>query len=79
MSWLDWSLTPGAARMLRFTREMIALRKRHPSLRRRRFPEADEIHWYGETLEAADLGRPRRARAALYAARRDAPASPRCT
>jgi glycogen operon protein len=31
---------------------MIALRKRHPSLRRRRFLESDEIRWYGETLEA---------------------------
>jgi isoamylase len=30
---------------------MIALRKRHPSLRRRRFLESDEIRWYGETLE----------------------------
>ena len=51
MSWLDWSLTPGQRQMLRFTREMIALRKRHPSLRRRRFLESDEIRWYGETLE----------------------------
>ena len=46
--------------MLRFTRELIALRKRHPSLRRTRFlngHSADrpaEIHWYGESLEAPD-------------------------
>ena len=51
LSWLDWSLTPGQRQMLRFTREMIALRKRHPSLRRRRFLEPEEIRWYGETLE----------------------------
>jgi glycogen operon protein len=51
ISWLDWSLTPGQRQMLRFTREMIALRKRHPSLRRRRFLEPEEIRWYGETLE----------------------------
>src|SRR5690606_3858287 len=31
-SWLDWTLDAPRAAMLRFTREMIALRKRHPSL-----------------------------------------------
>ena len=51
LSWLDWSLTPAQRQMLRFTREMIALRKRHPSLRRRRFLESDEIRWYGDTLD----------------------------
>ena len=50
---MDWSFTPGAREMLRFTRELIALRKRHPSLRRTRFidPEGDEIRWYGEALD----------------------------
>jgi isoamylase len=53
ISWMDWSFTPGAREMLRFTRELIALRKRHPSLRRTRFiePDSDEIRWYGEDLE----------------------------
>ena len=53
ISWMDWSFTPGAREMLRFTRELIALRKRHPSLRRTRFiePDSDEIRWYGENLE----------------------------
>jgi isoamylase len=53
ISWMDWSFTPGAREMLRFTRELIALRKRHPSLRRTRFIEqgSDEIRWYGEDLE----------------------------
>ena len=60
VSWVDWSFTPAARAMLRFTRELIALRKRHPSLRRARFlnghsPGAPaEIQWYGETLEAPD-------------------------
>jgi len=56
VNWLDWSFAPAARAMLRFTRELIALRKRHPSLRRTRFlngsdegPSA-EIHWYGESL-----------------------------
>jgi glycogen operon protein len=53
LSWMDWSFTPGARQMLRFTRELIALRKRHPSLRRTRFidPASGEIRWYGEDLE----------------------------
>jgi glycogen operon protein len=53
ISWLDWSFSPGARQMLRFTRELIAVRKRHPSLRRARFfdPDDGEIHWYGEKLE----------------------------
>jgi glycogen operon protein len=57
ISWLDWSFTPGARAMLRFTRELIALRKRHPSLRRKRFLNGSsggvpaEIHWYGESLD----------------------------
>jgi len=56
VSWVDWSWTPAGRAMLRFTRELIALRKRHPSLRRARFFDgaADgapaEIQWYGETL-----------------------------
>ncbi len=59
LSWLDWSFSPAAREMLRFTREMIALRKRHASLRRTRFFDGDareqaEIRWYGETLEAPD-------------------------
>ena len=46
--------------MLRFTRELIALRKRHASLRRARFLNghsagtAAEIRWYGETAAAPD-------------------------
>ncbi len=37
LSWFDWRLIETNRDMLRFTRELIALRKRHPSLRRRRF------------------------------------------
>jgi glycogen operon protein len=55
-SWFDWSFTPAARAMQRFTRELIALRRRHPSLKRTRFldgPEdgqRPEIQWYGESL-----------------------------
>ncbi|MBX9581226.1 MAG: glycogen debranching protein GlgX [Gemmataceae bacterium] len=37
LSWVDWTLAETNADFLRFTRELIALRKRHPALRRRRF------------------------------------------
>jgi glycogen operon protein len=36
-SWLDWSLAESNADFVRFVRMLIALRKRHPALRRRRF------------------------------------------
>ena len=56
VSWLDWSFTPGARAMQRFTRELIALRRRHPSLRRTRFLDGPvdgqqaEIQWYDREL-----------------------------
>jgi glycogen operon protein len=37
VSWVDWSLARKNADFLRFVRELIALRKRHPALRRRDF------------------------------------------
>ncbi|MCG7400920.1 MULTISPECIES: glycogen debranching protein GlgX [Caballeronia] len=60
LSWMDWQLSDDARDMLRFTREMIALRKRHASLRRRRFltgrPANGQTHpdvaWHGERLDA---------------------------
>ncbi|SAK64752.1 glycogen debranching enzyme GlgX [Caballeronia catudaia] len=59
LSWMDWRLPDDARDMLRFVREMIALRKRHASLRRRRFltgrPESGQTHpdvaWHGERLD----------------------------
>jgi glycogen operon protein len=59
LSWMDWHLPDDALGMLRFVREMIALRKRHPSLRRRRFltgrPVNGQSHpdvaWHGERLD----------------------------
>jgi isoamylase len=55
IGWLDWSLVERNADFLRFTREMIALRKRHPSLRRSRFltgrpgrgADRPDIAWHG--------------------------------
>jgi glycogen operon protein len=47
VSWVDWSLTVKNADFLRFARELIALRKRHPALRRRRFLRNPEVLWHG--------------------------------
>jgi glycogen operon protein len=49
LSWLDWGLVEKHADMLRYTRELIALRKRHPALARtERAPAGDpDIRWHG--------------------------------
>ena len=64
ISWVNWDLAKRNADFLRFTREMIALRKRHPSLRRREFfrsadpkgPFEPEILWHGIKPNAPDFG-----------------------
>ncbi len=59
LSWFDWTSTDSNAGMLRFTREMIVLRKRHASLRRSRFLTGrptggragmPDIEWHGARL-----------------------------
>ena len=58
LSWFDWRQVETNRAMLRFVRELIALRKRHPSLRRQRFlsgrpvPGATlpDVAWHGERL-----------------------------
>src|SRR5260370_34890355 len=55
VSWVDWTLADKNADFLRFVRELIALRKAHPALRRRTFfhgsgPTRDgtpDIIWHG--------------------------------
>jgi isoamylase len=59
LSWFDWSHVQTHAPMLRFTSEMIALRRRHPSLRRMRFiahddRNAGELRWYGHDTDPPD-------------------------
>jgi len=57
--WLDWTLVRHNADMLRFVRELIALRKRHPSLQRRRFLTGEarngaarpDVAWHGTALD----------------------------
>lgn len=58
ISWFDWRRADAEGSMLRFTRELIALRRRHRSLRRKAFltgrpaPGATlpDIAWHGECL-----------------------------
>lgn len=54
-SWLDWTLTPARRDLLRFTRELIALRRRHPCLTVNRFFDGrpvpgralPDVEWHG--------------------------------
>lgn len=58
LSWIDWTMTKQNADMLRFVRLMIGLRKRHPSIMRRRFLNGKpvsgrgipEIQWHGTEI-----------------------------
>jgi len=62
LTWFDWRLIKKNAGMLRFTQQMIALRKRHAALRRRRFLNGDkhpygflhDIAWHGASLDEPD-------------------------
>ncbi|MGZ8954330.1 MAG: glycogen debranching enzyme, partial [Methylovulum sp.] len=58
LSWIDWNMTKQNADMLRFVQLMIALRKRHPAIMRRRFltgklvdgRDIAEIQWHGTEI-----------------------------
>jgi len=56
LAWIDWSLAEQNADMLRFVAGLIALRKRHRSLRRRHFLSGDDVHWFGALGEAPNFG-----------------------
>jgi len=59
LSWFDWTLTQTNQDMLHFTRDMVAFRKRHACLKRRRFLsgkasegcELTDISWHGLKLQ----------------------------
>jgi len=62
LTWFNWALTGDNADMLRFVQQMIALRRRHPALMRRRFLSGEpsgerglvDIRWFGADGEAPD-------------------------
>ena len=64
MTWFDWTNVDGD--LLAFTKRLIALRRRHPVFRRRRFlvgMDAQELLWFTPERHADDageLGRPGR-------------------
>jgi len=65
-SWMDWRLDAHSRGLLRFTRLLIAFRRRHPGLRRRSYLEAGPegwpaIWWHGEQLNDADWSESSRA------------------
>ena len=59
LGWFDWTLLEQNHDMLRFTRELIAFRRRHPCLMHTRFLTGDEregrqfpdVTWHGKVLE----------------------------
>lgn len=64
ISWVDWSLAESNADFLRFVKQMIALRKRHPALRRKTFFPQDgppAIFWHGCKPFQPDFSRESRA------------------
>lgn len=48
ISWVDWRLQPFQSQFLRFTKEMIAFRKRHSALNRREFLNPEDVSWHGQ-------------------------------
>jgi glycogen operon protein len=46
-SWIDWGLATVNADFLRFVKMLIALRKRHPALRRQTFLHTGDVVWHG--------------------------------
>ena len=65
ISWLDWTLTETNGHLLRFWQEMIAFRKRHPILQRRRFFTGEtnerglpDIAWHGCGLNSPGWDNP---------------------
>lgn len=59
LTWLDWRLAERNAGFLRFTRELIALRRRHPLFARGRFLRGEalpgrglpDVRWHGARLD----------------------------
>ncbi len=45
LSWLSWDLDADARRLLESVSRLIALRKAHPALRRRRYARPGEVRW----------------------------------
>ncbi|GAA3882274.1 glycogen debranching protein GlgX [Saccharothrix violaceirubra] len=53
LTWVDWSAAEKNADLVAFVRGLLALRARHPVLRRAAHPDSDGLRWHG-----AEPGRP---------------------
>ena len=69
ISWMDWEITPAAERLVAFVRDVLAIRRSHPALERRRYfrgervngSELKDVTWFrpdGEELSGKDWGAP---------------------
>jgi glycogen operon protein len=55
ISWVDWSLLEKNKELFEFTRQLIALRKKHPALHRKKFfTGKGDIHWLGPNGQSPD-------------------------
>jgi glycogen operon protein len=57
-SWYDWRYLEQHQDFYRFTRDMIALRRRHPTLAREQFYTDAEISWFNASRAAPDWADP---------------------
>ncbi|MCR6487402.1 glycogen debranching protein GlgX [Amycolatopsis sp. OK19-0408] len=78
LSWFDWTLVERHADLVRFTRHLIAFRKAHPCLRRRRQPAGHthgllfpDVSWHGVRPWTPDWSPHSRVFAAMLCARHD--------
>src|SRR6185437_706002 len=55
LTWYDWNLDAPRKRLLDFTAKLIALRRAHPNLHRRRFFQDRQIRISGETKTIHDI------------------------
>jgi isoamylase len=58
LSWLDWGIAAQNADIVHFVQQMIALRKRHPSVMRRRFLTGKDIRWHGIQVDQPQWDKP---------------------
>ena len=66
LSWFDWTFRESQQNLFRFVQQLIIFRKRHPSLRRKRFltgkPHREshlpDVTWHGVELNAPLWGDP---------------------
>jgi glycogen operon protein len=73
-SWVDWSLRHRHHEILRFARNVLALRRAHPVLRREAFYAPGEIQWFDPGGRSPDWSDPHRRSLACLIRADDGPA-----